>query len=173
MNLDQTVVMRVRHRFGDAALDPKESDVDFPAPFVGKVGTFPFSCHNVDRSKDAILQFQYRGAVQNVSFPAPVPGLVALGPEHPVKINGHELFGGVPMGSKFDTAPLWHTRLLIIEPGVLAEENVLQIEALEYPLVNPTPKTLDNFTIDNAVVTFKTNGGDGGTVSRADRLARE
>jgi hypothetical protein len=55
--------------------------------------------------------------------------------------------------------PLWGTRLLIIQPGVLAEDNVLRIEALQYPWTGANQRGLDNFTIDNAVVTFKTGAG--------------
>ena len=155
---DFCVVIRVRHRFGDQ-LDPGDPDIDFPAPFVGRVGTFPFSCPHVDTSQEAILQFQYRGSAQALTFPAPTPSLQGITPEHPVFINGKELFGGVPRGPLYGQMPLWSTRLLIIQPGVLAEENILRIEALQYPWTGANQKGLDNFTIDNAVVTFKTGAG--------------
>jgi hypothetical protein len=56
---DFTIIMAVRHRFGDDIPDRMGEDgvdqnVDFQAPFVGRVGEFPFSCPNVDSSQGAV-----------------------------------------------------------------------------------------------------------------------
>jgi hypothetical protein len=47
---------------------------------------------------------------------------------------------------------LWSTRLLLIPPHVLRRENDLQIQTS----AEATPGNLDNFTLDNLVVFFKT-----------------
>jgi hypothetical protein len=149
---DFTVIMRVRHQFGDTDRDRSERLVDHEAPFVGRVGTFPFSCPDVDPSEDAILEFQYRGSAQYLTFPDPTGDeLVGITAEHPVSINGNELAGGVPRSPNYGEMPLWSTRLLLIGPGVLKEENELRIESAYVAYGNR-----DNFTVDNAVVFFKT-----------------
>jgi hypothetical protein len=164
MGSDFAVVIVVRHRFGDEreargfSGDEELVDVDSEAPFVGRVGTFNFSCPNVDRSQQAILQFQYRGSEQRAAFPIPQPsgGLVGLADaEHPVSINGNDLPGGVPASPSRGNIPMWGQRLLLIHPGVLQENNVLRIEST--PLFGSD--TLDDFTIDNAVVLYKTTSG--------------
>ena len=54
---DFTIVMRVRHRFGDLvgeqagrAAGADEVNVDSAAPYIGLAEDFPFTCPNVDRS---------------------------------------------------------------------------------------------------------------------------
>jgi hypothetical protein len=161
MAADFTVIMRVRHQFGDhrnlpGELDRNEVNVDSEAPFVRRVGEFPFLCPNVDPSQEAILQFAHRGSSQTLAFPVPQPdgGLEGITREHPVRINGIELFGGVPGAPfRFNRMPLWSTRLLIVHPGVLRPENVLRIESTEQSTVGTG---LDDFTIDNVVIFFKT-----------------
>jgi hypothetical protein len=161
---DYTIVMWVRHRFGDTQPDADETDVDFNAPFVGRVGEFEFSCPNVDSSQGAVLEFQYRGSNQYLTFPDPqAPGLVGSTPEYPVAINGRELAGGVPAAPSRDGMPQWGNRLLLIEPGVLAEQNVLRIESTDAGSQWWAGDNLDNFTIDNVVVFFKVRAADGKT----------
>ena len=156
---DFTIIMAVRHRFG-AAPDTwgGGAEPDANAPFVGLAAEFPFSCPGIDSSQAAILQFQYRGSTQMTDFPDPSsPSLIGTSPEYPVKVNGRELAGGVPAAPVTgpDKLPLWSTRLLLIDPGVLGEANVLRIEA-----TSETWNTMNvvgsNFTIDNVVVFFKT-----------------
>jgi hypothetical protein len=164
MATEFTVIMRVRHRFGDQRGDRGfEGDVeqvyvDSEAPFVGAVGTFEFACPAVDSAQDAVLQFEHRGSDQWLAFPDSQPdgGLVGLvPPEHPVSINGHQIAGGVPASPTSRGTPAWGTRLLTIDPGVLKEQNELRIET--GPLtVADMPQNLDDFTIDNVVVFYKT-----------------
>lgn len=153
MATDFAVVIRVRHQFGDEQRDRGEVLVDHEAPFVGAAGDFPFVCPDVDPSEEAILEFQYRGSIQYLTFPDPSGDqLVGITPEHPVFINGQELAGGVPAGPRWGDMPLWSSRLLPIRAGVLREDNVLRIESSAAVLY----EGFDNFTIDNAVVIFKT-----------------
>jgi len=172
MASDFTVVVRVRQQFGDAKKDHDEVNVDSEAPFVGVAKDFPFLCPNVDPSQEAVLQFAHRGSTQALGFPDPQPdgGLVGINAEHPVRINGVGLFGGVPAAPfRFTSMPLWSTRLLIIQPGVLRPENILRIETTDAGTVG---SGLDNFVIDNVVVFFKTRGsgiGGGGGVFDPNR----
>lgn len=150
---DFAVVMRVRHRFGDGPAGDSEVNVDAAAPFVGPAGEFAFSCPYVDPTQEALLQFEHRGSDQSLTFPDPQPdgGLQGITAEHPVKINGHELFGGIPATPRRRGMPLWSTRLLIIQPGVLKETNLLRIESTKDGFGH-----FDDFTVDNIVVFFKT-----------------
>lgn len=125
--------MWVRYRFGDN--DTSGNDVvlneDSNAPFVGLFGEFPFSCPDVDSAQGAVLQFEYRGSEQSATFPDPRgDGAIGISPEYPVKINGQLVAGGVP-GAPVEEGilPLWSTRVLLVDPGVLQEENILRIEA--------------------------------------------
>jgi hypothetical protein len=151
---DFTIVMQVRHRFGDQKKDRGEIDHDSEAPFVGQAGDFAFVCPDVDSSKEAVLQFAHRGSQQDLPFPVPQPdgGLVGITQEHPVKINGLQLAGGIPAAPVRGQMSLWSTRLLLIPPHVLRRDNVLRIETKR---LGPT-SGLDNFTLDNVVVFFKT-----------------
>jgi|tagenome__1003787_1003787.scaffolds.fasta_scaffold19870268_1 hypothetical protein len=154
MASDYTIIMGVRHRFGDAKDDAGEQDEDFLAPFVGAAGEFPFSCPNIDTSQRAILQFEYRGSEQFLTFPDPhgnPENLVGITDEHPVKVNGQLIAGGVPAAPQRGQMQIWSTRVLLIDPGVLKHENILRIETGDISTSN-----LDNFTVDNAVVFFKT-----------------
>ena len=162
MGTDYVVVINVRHRFGDKKEtlgwegEAELVDVDSEAPFVGQAANFAFACPSIDRTQPAMLQFQYRGSEQQAGFPNPQPsgGLIGLvDDEHPVSINGRVLAGGVPASPSNRNIPMWGQRLLLINPGVLAEANVLRFETTQlYGLED----TLDDFVIDNAVVTFKT-----------------
>jgi hypothetical protein len=163
---DFTVIMHVRHRFGDQRKDRNENDFDSAAPFVGTAGEFQFSCPNVDSAEEAVLQFQHRGSHQAATFPSPQPdgGLVGLTAEHPVRVNGRQLSGGVPAAPRRGEVSLWSTRLLLIGKGVLREQNILRIEATAN---DPVLENIDNFTVDNVVVFYKTkspSSGPGGTV---------
>jgi hypothetical protein len=152
MSTDFTVIMRVRHQFGDERRDfQSEALPDFNAPFVGAAEDFEFSCPNVDPSQDAILQFEHRGAAFYV--------------DHPVLINGERLAGGVSAGPRGvnPDLPTWETRILLIRAGLLGEENTLRIESE----ISTTSGNYDNFTIDNVVVFFKTRSSPGPSPERA------
>jgi hypothetical protein len=169
MGSDFSIIMAVRHRFGTApdSLEDGGAQPDSNAPFVGLVGEFPFSCPGIDSSQFAALQFQYRGSEQGLDFPDPVaPSLVGTSPEYPVSINDRELAGGVPAAPRSGELPLWSLRLLVVDPHVLADQNLLRIQATTeawngYPAGVPGP----NFTIDNVVIFYKTRPGS----SRPDR----
>jgi hypothetical protein len=150
MSGDFTIVIRERVRFGDLKRDRDETDFDSDALLLGQSGSFGFACPGIDPTKPAVLQFAHRGSKQFVSFPVPQPdgGLEGLSPEHPVRINGVQLAGGIP------TVPgsaMWSTRLLLIPAHVLRRDNNLHIETA--PIGNGN---LDNFTLDNLVVFYKT-----------------
>jgi hypothetical protein len=164
MASDYTIIMWVRHRFGvDETTDPHSDFVlneDKNAPFVGPIGEFPFACPHIDPAQGAVLQFEYRGSSQTDTFPDPSgdPAFIrGISPEYPIKINGQLLAGGVPGApTKSDRLPLWSTRVLLVDPNVLQEENILRIEtSVDY--LGST--YADKFTIDNVVVFFKTGNG--------------
>jgi hypothetical protein len=67
--------------------------------------------------------------------------------------------------------PLWNTHSLLVEPGVLAENNVLHIESAR----DTTDSYHDDFIIDNVVIWFKTRSGRipvGVSETRSDPDAR-
>ena len=161
MASDYTIVMWVRHRFGlneyTTGGDPDFVDnEDSNAPFVGLTGEFPFSCPNIDSTQGAVLQFEYRGSSQFGTWPDPAgdpTSLEGITPEYPVMINGRQLAGGVPGAAVRGHLPLWGTRVLLVDPDVLKEENSLLIAAsVDYGGATYE----DKFTIDNVVLFFKT-----------------
>jgi hypothetical protein len=168
MASDYTIIMWVRHRFGvDEASEAFEGtdfvlNEDSNAPFVGLTGEFPFSCPHIDSAQGAVLQFEYRGSSQVDTFPDPLgaPGTaIGITPEYPVKINGQLIAGGVPGAPVRGGLPIWSTRVLLVDRGVLGEENTLRIEAS----VDDGGLTYqDKFTIDNVVIFFKTKTANPG-----------
>jgi hypothetical protein len=162
MASDYTIIMWVRHRFGVDETSEAFGNADFVlnedsnAPFVGLTGEFPFSCPRIDSAQGAVLQFEYRGSSQGTTFPDPqgAPGTaIGITPEYPVKINGQLIAGGVPGAPVSGWLPMWSTRVLLVDKGVLQEENILRIEAS----VDYGGSTYeDKFTIDNVVIFFKT-----------------
>lgn len=170
MASDYTIIMAVRHRFGvDEHSYPwtKVLNEDRNAPFVGLVGEFPFNCPNVDLAQGAVLEFEYRGSTQYTSWfePGGDPDYASFGisAEYPVQINGHLIAGGVPGAPTADVGgddsvywkvPLWATRVLLVDPNVLQEENILRIDATGSDYYRPHIE--DWFTIDNALIHFKT-----------------
>jgi len=154
MSGDFTIVIKNRVRFGDLKKESGEVDHDSDALLLGQTGLFPFTCPGVDSTRQAVLQFAYRGSTQSLKFPVPQPdgGLEGISPEHPVKINNVVLDGGIPAGPFRDRKSLWSTRLLLIPPHVLRPDNRLHIETT----APGGDGNLDNFTLDNLVVFFKT-----------------
>jgi len=171
MAIDFTVVMDVRQRFGDLKRDEKpsvhesESGLEDEAPFVGAQKSFAFRCPSVDRSQFALLLFQALG----------------VSTKQALEINGQAIFGGIPITVDRDTRTLgsgsdehtvhalgarWNGNVMLIHPGVLQENNVMRIQAVEM-----TAENLDDFIIDNVVVVFKTRSSrpsvDPGTLSAA------
>jgi len=154
MSGDFTIVTRGRVRFGDLKKDPGEVDTDSAALLLGESGSFPFACPGVDSTKKAVLQFAHRGSRQVSTFPDPQPdgGLIGITPEHTVEINGVRLAGGIPAAPTRDGMSLWNTRLLLIPPHVLRHDNVFRVETRAVG----SGGGLDNFTLDNVVVFYKT-----------------
>ncbi|MCW2849438.1 MAG: hypothetical protein JWR90_3412 [Marmoricola sp.] len=142
MSLNFTVVINVRHQFGD-------TDQDIGV-FAGDSANFAFDCPSVS-SDQALLLFQSMG----------VRG------EHVLEVNDVTVFGGIPetdlvlAGAGFQsggsdvpphTHPVttlslgWAGQVMLINPGVLREQgNVLRIASRG-----------DDFVVDNVVVVFKT-----------------
>jgi len=144
MALDFTVVITVRQRFGDDDVEDRGLETD--APFVGAQKDFEFHCPNVDPRQQAILLFQCQGTSDQQSM----------------EINGRKVFGGIPQAIDIFTLPdgriashaQWNGNVMLIEPGVLREDNVLRIQAGAFGDDN-----LDDFIVDNLVVVFKTKPG--------------
>ena len=143
MALDFTVVITVRQRFGDT--DIEDTGLETDAPFVGAEKDFEFHCPNVDSRQQALLLFQCMGTNGQQSM----------------EINGRPIFGGIPAATELLTLPSgivshaqWNGNVMLIEPGVLREDNVLRIQAGKL-----TDDNLDDFIIDNLVVVFKTRSG--------------
>ena len=140
MALDFTVVITVRQRFGDTQDD--DSGLEIDAPFVGAEKSFDFRCPNVDPRQQAILLFQCMGADIQESL----------------EINGQQIFGGIPssvevatLGDVTSLRAQWNGNVMLIQPGVLGENNVLRIQAADLGNGN-----IDNLIVDNLVVVFKT-----------------
>lgn len=163
MAVDYTILIRVRHRFGDNESEFEEPQLETQAPFVGASKEFAFATPNVDSSQDAILQFQSLG----VTFRKNV-----------LEVNGTRVFGG--LSTSIDAVPIesgtqfvgtlirqvWTTHSLLIQPGLLRERNTLLIEARNRD--GGTSGNLDNFIIDNMIMFYKTRSGvvtTGGTVA--------
>ena len=154
MALDFTVVMPVRQRFGEEKPDKEVADVglETDAPFVGQQKDYSFRCPNVDTSQFAILLFQSQGVVQ----------------QQRMTINGQIIYGGIPPSVDRGSdslgtflAATWKGNVMLVTPGVLAENNVLHIESRKVAGI------LDSFIVDNVVVIFKSRDGV------IPRLARE
>ena len=160
MAVDYTIIIRVRQRFGDDKSEPLEPQLETGAPFVGASKEFAFATPNVDRSQDAILQFQSLG----VSHRANV-----------IQINGTGLFGGLStsiegVATEFAgeftgnfVRQMWMTHSLLVQPGLLRAENTLRIESRDGE--GGTGGNLDNFIIDNALIFYKTRPGGFGPVA--------
>jgi len=144
MALDFTVVITVRQRFGDDDVEDRGLEID--APFVGSQKDFEFHCPNVDPRQQAILLFQCQGTSVQQSM----------------QINGRKVFGGIPQAIELFTLPdgdlaahaQWNGNVMLIDPGVLREDNVLRIQAGKLG-----DDTIDDFIVDNLVVVFKTRPG--------------
>jgi hypothetical protein len=150
MASDFTVIQPVRQRFGDQTADFPELAVEQEAPFVGQSKDFPFSCPNVMSAQTAILQFETIGAG-------------AHRPRNIVRINGVDIPGGITAGPTVEgfrgRLPIWKSHVLIVDPHVLREHNVLHIESVKIPFAHE--QTLDNFIIDNIVIFFKVRAQSG------------
>jgi hypothetical protein len=149
MATDYTVIMMVRHRFGDSpagtlganGMDQDEFPIEHEAPFVGVSKDFDFSCQAVDRAAAGVLQFNALGVQNGTNI---------------IRKYGIDIPGGISPGPAWHAltphVPLWNTHTLLVDGSVLQEENILHIES--------TPDSngnLDDFIIDNVVIWFKTH----------------
>ena len=140
MPLDFSIVMHVRHQFGDENLGI--------GVFAGAEASFPFDCPGVDASQHSLLLFQSHG----------------VGNQQVLEVNGSAVFGGIPgggsvgkrTGSSGDgghTHPIpsstgWNGSVMIVNQGVLRETgNLLRISG-----------PFDEFVVDNVVLLYKTRG---------------
>jgi hypothetical protein len=141
--MDYTVIVQVRHQFGDDDLDV--------GVFAGQEKEFTFDCPNVDAGQVAVLLFQGLRVLQ----------------EQTLEINGVEVPGGIPVGPiafgftnqagadhhahGFGSQSFgWSAYSMLVSPGVLrATGNVMRIAAREAV----------DFVIDNVVLFFKTRSG--------------
>ncbi len=145
MATDFTVIIRVRHHFGDEQQD-QPIPIDPNIPFAGLSRDFDFTCPGVDRSQEAILQF--------ISFGI-LPFFVET--NHTLQINGNDIFGGLqpgPIHSVANANPIWKTHSLIVHPYVLRDGNNTLRIAVGEPMSDTDNR--DNFVIDNATILFKT-----------------
>jgi hypothetical protein len=142
MALSFTVVINVRHQFGD-------TDQNIGV-FAGRSANFSFGCPSVS-SDQALLLFQSRG----------------VGAEQVLEVNGVPVFGGIPetdvirgVTGLASSSPVelqhnhsvsavslgWAGNVMLINQGVLRDaDNVLRIASQG-----------DDFIVDNAVILFKT-----------------
>jgi hypothetical protein len=146
MALDFTVVVNVRHQFGN-----NDGNIGV---FAGRQRDFTFDCPGAS-AEQAILLFQS----------------LSVGEEQLLQINGTTVFGGVPatdvIGGFTTGLPVgstsvephghdvraisfgWTANVLLVNPGTLREDNnVLHVES-----------SGDEFVIDNVVVLYKVRSG--------------
>ncbi|MEM7280543.1 MAG: hypothetical protein AAF438_02765 [Pseudomonadota bacterium] len=144
MATDFTVIQGVRQQFG--AADETQGG-EASAPFVGPSKEFPFETARVDRNQHAILQFQSFGVQHRRNI---------------LRVNGTDVFGGLTTSIELlrETELIvvrlnqWQTHSLLINPGVLREQNTLFIESRDSD--GDTSGRLDSFVLDNITILFKT-----------------
>lgn len=134
MPSDFTVIVNVRHHFGDVQGSQ-------PGVFAGANKEFPFLCPNVDPAQEAVLLFQTLGVDYEKNF-------IAI---NSTGTTGPQVFGGIPV-SRSDTD--WNGNVMLVQPGVLQESNVLRLGARDEQ--GSLLGDMDNFVIDNVVIFFKT-----------------
>ncbi len=166
--MDFTVVVRVRHHFGDFVEDPVAqvgtievnveagTELEAGAPFVGPSATFQFDCPSVDSSADGVLLFQSMGVSHRNNL---------------LEVNEVTVPGGLYMSAQFLTVPgasesgfglleqgAWSANVLLIPINLLRETaNTLRIESRNQD--GGTDGNLDDFIVDNVVVFYKTRTG--------------
>jgi hypothetical protein len=130
MPSDFTVIMRVRHHFGD------DEDSFFGA-FVGRDEDFPFECPNVDVRQEAVLMFQSLSIDHD---------------RHSFQLNDEEIAGGLPVSRSNDD---WTGNIMLIRPNLLrATGNSIHIGARDSR--GSILGNVDDFVIDNMVIMYKT-----------------
>ena len=130
MPADFTVIMKVRHHFGD-------NEDSLLGAFVVRDRDFPFDCPDIDAGQDAVLMFQ------------------SLNIDHDknnFEVNHETISGGLPISRSSDD---WTGNVMLIRPNVLrASGNVLHIGARDDR--GSILGNVDDFVIDNMVVMYKT-----------------
>jgi hypothetical protein len=135
MPCDYTVIVHQTVHVGD------NPDMFGTAPFKGTdFNSAGFSCPNVKSSERAVVFFQTRD-VDNAN--------------NVIQINGHDLFGGVPVSSTDDAeSPFWNGNVALVGRNVLKETgNVLHVGARNS---SGGTSDVDDFLIDNVVILYKT-----------------
>jgi hypothetical protein len=134
MPSDFTVIVNVRHHFGN---EPGS----LPGAFAGTNKEFPFSCPNVDPTREAVLLFQTLGVHHDKNF---------------IDINGTatsepSVYGGIPVS---ESERDWNGNVMLVRSNVLRQDNVLRVGARDSR--GSILGNLDDFVIDNVVIFFKT-----------------
>jgi hypothetical protein len=133
---DFTVILFQRQQFGrrPGAFD----DVEARVPFAGQTRSFTFDCPGVDSNETAFLLFQSRDVDH---------------PNNVLQMNGLDVFGGLPVSPARDA---WNSNVLLVEPrhSLLPAGNVLRVESRDAR--GQPAGDLDDFIVDNVVITYKT-----------------
>jgi len=151
MPMDFTVILAVRHRFGDSNVRdsafPRGSEfpLEQEAPFAGKSKDISFPCPKVDSSQMAVLQFESLGVTAGGQF---VFAPQFSGKRNIIRINGVDIPGGITNAPFVEAVErvwhFWKTHSLLVPANVLKNEgNILHIESIEIPISGG--HTFDNF----------------------------
>ncbi len=137
MPADYTVIIEVRHHFGD---NPDA----LPGVFAGKNASFDFSCPGVDPSQPAVLMFETRDVDHGMNF-------ISINRTGATPFEQPEVFGGIPVSQSRDD---WNANIMLVRRNVLREENVLRLGARDSQ--GSVLGQADDFVIDNVVLLYKT-----------------
>jgi hypothetical protein len=142
MAADFTVIIDVRHHFGD------DEGYFGNVPFAGQNKPFQFNCPGIDASEWSILLFQTRDVDHEKNH---------------FTVNDQKIFGGIPVSSQKED---WNGNVALINPGWLRETgNTLHVGSRnsEGSLLGES----DDFLIDNVVLFYKTSKGAGSLIQRS------
>jgi hypothetical protein len=143
MPADFTVIIEVRHHFGD---DPDA----LPGVFAGRNSAFEFQCPGVDSSKPAVLMFETLDVDHGNNF-------IAINSTGATPFGFPEVYGGIPVSqSKRD----WNANIMLVRRDVLRESNILRLGARDKQGgLGGLNGKVDDFVIDNVVILYKTRRG--------------
>ena len=145
MPVNYRVIFSSRRHLGN---EPNIFAIANPPPFVGKSEDFTFDLPDVDPRETAYLLFQTYDITTGRNI---------------FTINTVAVFGGIPVGPDHKDVGnnrrinIWMSHVLLVEPhhNLKATGNVLNIEA-QAAAAGGTD--LDDFLLDNMVITYKTLG---------------
>jgi hypothetical protein len=130
-----TVVLFQRQHLGDQP--GAFSSVEPNVPFAGREKSFSFDCPDIDPGETAVLMFQSRDVDHQRNV---------------FQLNGVDVFGGLPASPGGSG---WNGNVMLIEPHhrLKATGNVLRVAARNRD--GGTDGNVDDFIIDNVVITYK------------------